>query len=99
MNFAAALADRAILLDKGRRNRMKIAVNLFDYKNTPMHAVLEAADRGAHREGAQVVGVTLIGLITADALIKSLNHYMKVEEFDSSQVLEFHLPPRRNRAQ
>lgn len=90
---------KAILLDKGRRNKMTIAVNVFDYKNTPMYAVLEAAEKGARREGAQVVGVKLIGLITADVLIKSLNYYMKVEEFDSSQVLEFHLPPRRNRAQ
>ncbi|HUX08533.1 MAG TPA: glutamate formimidoyltransferase [Acidobacteriota bacterium] len=89
---------KAILLDKGRRNEMKIAVNLFDYKKTPMHVVLEAAEKAARRDGAQVVGVKLIGLITADALIKSLNHYMKVEEFDSAQVLEFHLPQRRKGA-
>jgi glutamate formiminotransferase len=86
---------KVLLLDKGRKKDIKIAVSLFDYKETPMHVVIDTARKAAKREGSEIAGVKLVGLITADALIKSLTHYMQVEEFDPTQVLEFHLPQRR----
>jgi glutamate formiminotransferase len=86
---------KAIILDDGPRERIEVAVSLFDYKETPLHRVITAAQTAAKKNGIEIAGVRLVGLITADALVRSLNHYMQIEEFDPSQVLEFHLPLRR----
>ena len=86
---------KAMALESDEGKGCKIAVNLFDYKETPLHVVIEAARKAARKNKASITGIRLIGLVTADVLMRSLGHYMQIEGFDPSQVLEFHLPFRR----
>jgi len=89
---------KALVLPNGDDEEMKIAVSLFDYKATPMHVVIEAAKKAARKESVNIVRVRLVGLVTAGALLKSLEYYMQIENFDPAQILEFHLPPRHRQS-
>ena len=86
---------KAMALESDEGKGCKIAVNLFDYKETPLHVVIDAARKAARKRKAKISGIRLIGLVTADVLMLSLSHYMQIEGFDPTQVLEFHLPIRR----
>lgn len=47
----------------------QVSMNLLDYRVTPMHVAYAAVCEEAAREGTQVVGSELIGLVPADALV------------------------------
>jgi glutamate formiminotransferase/formiminotetrahydrofolate cyclodeaminase len=47
----------------------QVSMNLLDYRITPLHVAYAAVCEEAAREGTQVVGSELIGLVPADALI------------------------------
>jgi glutamate formiminotransferase len=74
-----ALQDRPIV---------QVSINLTDYEKTPIHRVFDAVRREAERHGVTVIESEIIGLTPQAALISAAEHYLQLERFSSSQILE-----------
>jgi glutamate formiminotransferase len=73
------------LLVKGRA---QVSMNLTDYRQTPVHRVVEMIRREAERYGVSVVESELIGLIPNEALVEAARFYLQLGDFSSHQILE-----------
>jgi glutamate formiminotransferase len=70
------------------RGVAQVSINMTDYKRTPLHRVFETVRSEAARYGVSVVGSEIIGLVPSEALLDCADHYLRLEGFDRSQVLE-----------
>ena len=68
--------------------RAQVSMNLTNFRETPVHRVVEAVRREAARYGATVHHSELVGLIPQDALIDSAVWYLQLDGFEPDQVLE-----------
>ncbi|MGI5892477.1 MAG: glutamate formimidoyltransferase [Bacillota bacterium] len=75
-----------IMLEK--RNIVQVSCNLTDYRITPIHIVYEAIKKEAAVYGVEVLESEIIGLPPLQAIIESAAHYLKLEDFKASDVLE-----------
>jgi glutamate formiminotransferase len=50
--------------------------------------VFETVRSEAARYGVSVVGSEIIGLVPSEALLDCADHYLRLEDFNRSQVLE-----------
>lgn len=73
------------LLVKGRA---QVSMNLTNYRQTPVHRVVEMIRREAERYGVSVVESELIGLIPNEALVEAAKFYLQLHSFSSHQILE-----------
>jgi len=73
------------LLVKGRA---QVSMNLTDYRQTPVHRVVEMIRREAERYGVSVVESELIGLIPNEALAEAAAFYLQMGGSSSHQILE-----------
>jgi glutamate formiminotransferase len=73
------------LLVKGQA---QVSMNLTDYRQTPIHRVVEMIRREAERYGVSVVESELIGLIPNEALAEAAAFYLQLGGFSSHQILE-----------
>lgn len=73
------------LLVKGQA---QVSMNLTDYRQTPVHRVVEMIRREAERYGVSVVESELIGLIPNEALAEAATFYLQLGDFSSHQILE-----------
>ena len=73
------------LLVKGQA---QVSMNLTDYRQTPVHRVVEMIHREAARYGVSVVESELIGLIPNEALAAAAEFYLQMGDFSSHQILE-----------
>ena len=70
------------------RRIAQVSINMTDFKRTPLHRVLETVRSEAARYGVPVVGSEIVGLVPAEALVDAADHYLQLESFNPSQVLE-----------
>ena len=77
-----ALEDRGIV---------QVSMNLTNHEKTPIHRVFDAVCREAERYGVAVLESEIIGLVPGSALVSAAQHYLQLERFTSSQVLETRL--------
>ena len=70
------------------RRVAQVSINMTDFKRTPLHRVLETVRSEAARYGVPVVGSEIVGLVPAEALMDAADHYLQLESFAPSQVLE-----------
>jgi glutamate formiminotransferase/formiminotetrahydrofolate cyclodeaminase len=70
------------------RNCVQVSMNLVNYKKTPMHRVLEVIKFEAERYGVSVTSTEIVGLVPNDALIMAADHFLRLENFSSDQILE-----------
>jgi glutamate formiminotransferase len=70
------------------RNLAQVSMNMTDFRKTPLHRVFEAVRVEAERYGVPVVGSEIVGLVPADALLDAADHFLRLESFNRSQVLE-----------
>jgi len=70
------------------RKVAQVSINMTDYKKTPLFRVFETVQAEAARHGVNVVGSEIVGLVPAEALIDAADHFLRLERFDPSQVLE-----------
>ncbi len=70
------------------RDMVQVSMNLVNYKETPIHRVLETVRSEAARYGVAVAGTELIGPVPLDALEEVVRFYLQVHEFTTEQVLE-----------
>ena len=77
-----ALDDRGIV---------QVSMNLTNHERTPIHRVFDAVRREAERYGVAVLESEIIGLTPEAALLSAAQHYLQLERFSSSQILEHRL--------
>ena len=76
------------LLVKGRA---QVSMNLSDYRQTPLHRVIEAVRCEAERCGVGIESAELIGLVPQEALLWAAAEYMQMDNFGLERVLEHRL--------
>ena len=64
---------------------------MTNFKKTPLHRVFECVKSEAERYGVPIVGSEIVGLTPAEALVMAAEHYLRLENFSSDQVLEMRL--------
>ena len=79
---------KAIGLEIKERNIVQVSMNMVDYTKTSLFKVFDTIEREANRYGVNVIGSEIIGLVPMQALVDVADYYLKLENFDSSQVLE-----------
>jgi glutamate formiminotransferase len=72
----------------GERGLAQVSINMTDFKRTPLHRVFETVRAEAERHGVSVVGSEIVGLVPSEALVDAAGHFLRLEGFSSSQVLE-----------
>lgn len=75
-----------VMLDE--RRLAQVSINMTDFKKTPLHRVFETVRSEAERHGIAVVGSEIVGLVPAEALMDAAAHFLRLEAFSPSQVLE-----------
>jgi glutamate formiminotransferase / 5-formyltetrahydrofolate cyclo-ligase len=70
------------------RNLAQVSINMTDFKKTPLFRVFETVQAEAARHGVSVVGSEIVGLVPAEALVDAADHFLRLERFDPTQVLE-----------
>jgi glutamate formiminotransferase len=70
------------------RGIAQVSINMTDFKRTPLHRVFETVRSEAERCGVNVVGSEIVGLVPMEALLDAADHFLRLEGFRPSQVLE-----------
>jgi len=70
------------------RNMVQISMNMTNYKKTPLFRVFEVIRSEAERYGVPIVGSEIVGLTPLQALVDVADHYLRLERFSSSSILE-----------
>jgi len=73
------------------RGQVQVSINMTNFKKSPLHRVFECVKSEAERHGVAIVGSEIVGLTPAEALIMTAEHYLRLENFSSDQVLELRL--------
>ena len=79
---------KALGIEIKERNIVQVSMNMVNYTKTSLFRVFDAIEREANRYGVNVIGSEIIGLVPMQALIDVADYYLKLEDFDSSQILE-----------
>jgi glutamate formiminotransferase len=79
---------KALGIEIKERNIVQVSMNMVDYTKTSLFKVFDTIEREANRYGVNVIGSEIIGLVPMQALVDVADYYLKLENFDSSQVLE-----------
>jgi glutamate formiminotransferase len=82
---------KAIAVRLEDRGIVQVSMNLTRFERTPIFRVFEAIKREAARYGVAVLEGQVVGLVPAGALIDVAAHYLQLEGFGASQVLELKL--------
>ena len=70
------------------RGVAQVSINMTDFKKTPLFRVFETVKNEAERYGVSVVGSEIVGLVPSEALLDAAEHFLRLESFRPSQVLE-----------
>jgi glutamate formiminotransferase/formiminotetrahydrofolate cyclodeaminase len=70
------------------RGIAQVSINMVNYKGTPLFRVFEMVKSEAARYGVPVVGSEIVGLVPSEALVDCADFFLRLERFNSEQVLE-----------
>jgi glutamate formiminotransferase len=70
------------------RGVAQVSINMTDFKKTPLHRVFETVRSEAERYGVPVIGSEIVGLVPSEALLDAAEHFLRLEGFSPSQILE-----------
>ena len=79
---------KALGIEIKERNIVQVSMNMVDYTKSTLFRVFDTIEREANRYGVNVIGSEIIGLVPMQALVDVADYYLKLENFDSSQILE-----------
>ncbi len=79
--------------------RAQISMNLTNFRDTPIHRVVELIRTETVRYGTSIHHSELVGLIPKDALINSAVWYLQLAGFEPDQVLENRLMQIKSQAE
>jgi len=80
-----------LIVDINGRKVAQVSMNMTDFTKTPLFRVVETIRNEAARYGVAIAGSEIVGLVPAQALLDSAEHYLQLTGFSSSQVLETRL--------
>jgi glutamate formiminotransferase len=80
-----------LIVDINGRKVAQVSMNMTDFTKTPLFRVVETIRNEAARHGVAIAGSEIVGLVPAQALIDSAEHYLQLTGFSSAQVLETRL--------
>lgn len=86
---------RALPIHLHRRGVVQVSMNLLDYRKTPIHRAFTLVREEAARFGVDVLSTELVGLVPEEALYAAAEWFLKIENFDSSVVLERRIEMKR----
>jgi glutamate formiminotransferase len=75
----------------GGRKVAQVSMNMTDFTKTPLFRVVETIRNEAARYGVTIAGSEIVGLVPAQALLDSAEHYLQLTGFSTAQVLETRL--------
>ena len=73
------------------RNIAQVSMNLTNFDKTAVYTVFEMVKIEAARYGVTATGSEVIGMIPLEALAECARYYLRLENFETSQILETHL--------
>lgn len=79
---------RALGFKLEERGIVQVSMNLTNYKKTPIFRVFETIKSEAARYGVPIVGSEIVGLLPLRAITEAVEHYLMLENFDSSYLIE-----------
>lgn len=82
---------KAIGIELDDRGIVQVSMNLTDYTKTSIYRVFETIKMEAARYGVNIVGSEIVGLVPLQALVDSVDYYLRLENFNIDQVLETRL--------
>lgn len=82
---------RALGIMLNERNIAQVSINMINYEGTPLFRVFETVKSEAARYGVNVIGSEIVGLVPMKALIDVADFYLRLENFNIRQVLEYNM--------
>jgi glutamate formiminotransferase len=79
---------KAIGLELKEKGLVQVSMNLTDYRQTPIHRVLETIKAEAIRYGLSIQETEIVGTIPMDAIIESMKYYFQLKDFEHKQIVE-----------
>jgi glutamate formiminotransferase / formiminotetrahydrofolate cyclodeaminase len=79
---------KAMGVDLKARSLAQVSMNLTDFETTSIGTVFDAVAREAETADVGIEGSEIVGLIPRRALEDAAVHYLRVENFDASLILE-----------
>ena len=79
---------RALGLDLPRAGVVQVSMNIEDWEAAALHLIVAEIEREASRQGAEVLGSELVGLMPGGAAAAAAGAALRIEGFDASRVLE-----------
>ncbi|MEF8848359.1 MAG: glutamate formimidoyltransferase [Candidatus Thermoplasmatota archaeon] len=70
------------------RNIVQVSMNLVNYQKTPIFRVFQTIKNEAERYGIPVIGSEIIGLTPLEAIVSTVDHFLRLEDFQMDQILE-----------
>ena len=68
---------------------VQVSMNLTNYKETPMHLVVETVRNEAKRYGLVITETEVYGMIPNDALLDAAEYYLQLNElWERNQIIE-----------
>jgi glutamate formiminotransferase / formiminotetrahydrofolate cyclodeaminase len=68
--------------------RAQVSMNLTNFRQTPIHRVVEMVRREAERYGVGIHHSELVGMIPQEALVNTAVWYTQLDQFEPHQILE-----------
>ncbi len=82
---------RALGFELKDKNQVQVSMNLVNYKQTGIYKAFELVKLEARRRGVLISNSEIVGMIPIDALRRTMNHYLRLENFRNDQILEYKL--------
>jgi glutamate formiminotransferase len=74
------------------RGHVQVTTNLTDFRRTSLHQLFGRIVAEAQREGVEVIGSEIVGLVPVAALTATAASALKLEGFSDARVIEYLLP-------
>lgn len=82
---------RSVGLMFTERNQVCVSMNMLDFRATPLFRTFEFVKGEAARYGVNVVASQIVGAVRQEALVAAAEHYLRLEDFEISQIIDSHL--------
>ncbi|MCK4353322.1 glutamate formimidoyltransferase [candidate division WOR-3 bacterium] len=79
---------KALGFDIKERGIVQVSMNMTNYKGTSLFRAFEFVKREAERYGIPVIGSEIVGVLPLQALVDTADWYLRLENFNSDQILE-----------
>lgn len=79
---------RAVAFKPDGYDNVAISMNMFDIINTPIYRAFQVIENEAARYGLSIVGIQDCGTLKQKALIVCAEYFLRLIDFDDSQIVE-----------